>query len=328
MYDVVTLGETMLRFTPPGCERLERPHHLDVHVGGSESNTAVGLQRLGLKTCWLSRLTANPLGRTISSTIASHGVDVTNVVWTPNDRVGLYFLEQGSPPRGSQVIYDRAGSAFSQFDANELPEALFTAGSVRCLHVTGISLALGETTRRLIHRAVELARLAGALISFDLNYRQLLWSPDEAKSHCQELVETADIVFLPRRDAVRVWGSNDSDSDAALIEDFARCRRGHSTVMTLSDRGAIAIHNGKTVFRAAQSVEPIGRLGGGDAFSAGYLYGWLQYQSVESALRWGVATAMIKYSIPGDLPIIDRSEVEQLAQKDDAARTTGQSIVR
>lgn len=306
----------MIRLTPPGRERIERTGRFDVHVGGSESNTAVGLQRLGLNVCWLSRLTSNPLGRTISGTIASHGVDVSQIVWTPEDRVGLYFLEPGSPPRSSQVIYDRAGSAFSKFSVDQLPETLFETGKIRTLHVTGISLALGDTTRQLIHRAVHLARKAGAEISFDLNYRQLLWSVDQAREHCRELLETADIVFLPRRDAIRICGGMEQSSDAELISSLASWRRGHTTVMTLSERGAIATAGGKTTFRAAQAVEPVGRLGGGDAFSAGYLYGWLKYQTVDAALRWGVATAMIKYSIPGDLPIIDRNEVELLANKE------------
>src|SRR5688500_13638874 len=109
--DVVTMGETMLRFTPPGRTRLEQAHELQLHVGGSESNTAVGLARLGLRTAWFSRLPDTALGRLISGELARYGVDVQHIVWCNDSRVGLYFLEEGGPPRGSQVIYDRRDSA-------------------------------------------------------------------------------------------------------------------------------------------------------------------------------------------------------------------------
>ncbi len=106
-YDVITLGETMLRFTPPQLKRLEQTTGFDIEVGGTESNTAVGLARLGLNVAWLSRLTDNPLGRIIEQAIAKNGVDTSHIIWTDQDRVGLYFLEEGRIPRGSRVIYDR-----------------------------------------------------------------------------------------------------------------------------------------------------------------------------------------------------------------------------
>src|SRR5690606_7918776 len=110
MYDVITLGETMLRLTPPAPLRIEQTTSFNVYVGGAESNTAVGLSRLGFKTAWLSRLTDNPLGRLIAGTIARYGVDTSHVVWTSKDRVGVYYVEEGQSPRASQVYYDRAGS--------------------------------------------------------------------------------------------------------------------------------------------------------------------------------------------------------------------------
>ncbi len=114
MVDVVTLGETMLRFTPPARNRLEQADHLQVHVGGSESNTAVGLARLGLKTAWLSRLPTTALGRMVCGELSKYGVDTSHVIWSDTDRLGLYFLEEAGPPRGSQVIYDRRDSAISR----------------------------------------------------------------------------------------------------------------------------------------------------------------------------------------------------------------------
>src|SRR5687768_14961826 len=108
-YDVITLGETMVRLSPPGFRRIEQSTEMTVEVGGSESNVAIGLARLGLRSLWLSRLTANSLGRLIEQQVRRHGVDTSRVLWTDEDRVGLYFLEEGPGPRGSRVIYDRAG---------------------------------------------------------------------------------------------------------------------------------------------------------------------------------------------------------------------------
>ena len=311
-YDVVTMGETMLRLTPDSLLRLEQAERLQVHVGGSESNTAVGLSRLGKRVAWLSRMTDNPFGRRIERAIASHGVDTCHVTWTSQDRVGLYFLEEGSPPRNSQVIYDRRGSAFSKWEPSDLPTDLFVPHRSKWLHVTGISLWLGETTRATVAEAVRLARLAGWSISFDVNHRTLLCSAAEARSFCHALFETADIAFLPRRDAVQLWGLNDAQSDESMMSQLVDVRKGKTTVMTLGARGAMASDSVACVFQTIDPVPPIGRLGGGDAFSAGFLSAWLESQDLQRALGWATATARLKYSISGDLPLVSRAEVESL----------------
>ncbi len=322
-YDVVLLGETMLRLTPDGVMRLEQAENLQVHVGGSESNTAVGLARLGKRVAWLSRLTDNHLGRRIERTIASHGVDTTNIVWTSEDRVGLYFLETGSPPRNSQIIYDRQHSAYSRFCASDLPANFFVANGSKWLHVSGISLWLGETTRELIADSVKQARLAGWQISFDVNPRTLLCTANHAHTYCNSLFETADLVFLPRRDAIQIWSLDSATSDEELISRLVRMRNGKPTVMTLGTRGAIAGDQTQCVIQSIDPVEPVGRLGGGDAFSAGFLAAWLEQCDLKRSLMWATATARLKYSISGDLPLISRSEVESLV-----SGITGESLVR
>ncbi len=322
-YDVVTLGETMLRLTPESPLRLEQAERLQVHVGGSESNTAVGLSRLGKRVAWLTRMTDNHLGRRIERAIAAHGVDTSHVKWTSLDRVGLYFLEEGSPPRNSQVIYDRKGSAFSRWEPGDLPTELFVPGRSKWLHVTGISLWLGESTRETVAEAVRLARLAGWLISFDVNYRTLLCSAKEAYGFCHSLFESADLAFLPRRDAIQLWELNDAQSDESLMSHLVNMRNGKATVMTLGARGAMASNAATCFFQAIESVTPIGRLGGGDAFSAGFLSAWLESNDLQNALRWATATARLKYSISGDLPLVSRVEVESLVEG-----TTQKSLVR
>ncbi len=311
-YDVVTIGETMLRLTPDHYLRFEQAESLQVHVGGSESNTAVGLARLGKKVAWISRLTDNPFGRKIERAISAHGVDTKNVVWTTKDRVGLYFLEIGTPPRNSQVIYDRSNSAFSRFEPTDLPTDFFVPGKSTWLHITGISLWLGEAIRATIAEAVRRARSAGWLVSFDVNHRTLLCSAKQARSWCSSLFETADLVFLPRRDAISLWQMKPDETDETVMAELIALRAGKTTVMTLGTQGAMASDATHCVLQRIDPVEPIGRLGGGDAFSAGFLCAWIEQQDLVRSLTWATATARLKYSILGDLPLISRTEVERL----------------
>lgn len=313
-FDVVTLGETMLRLTADSNLRLEQAENLQVHVGGSESNTAVGLARLGKRVAWLSKMTDNHLGRKIERAIAAHGVCTKHVAWTNEHRVGLYFLEAGTPPRNSQVIYDRANSAFSKFQPNELPLGLFAQQKSKWLHVTGISLWLSDSVRETVAEAARLARSVGWKISFDVNHRSLLCSAKSAREYCQSLFESADLVFLPRRDANNLWEISSNSSDENAMSQLLALRSGRPTVMTLGTRGAMASDANQSITQAVEPVEPIGRLGGGDAFSAGFLSAWLEEQDLRRSLRWATATARLKHSIPGDLPLISRQEVERLIE--------------
>ncbi|MCC6507569.1 MAG: sugar kinase [Pirellulaceae bacterium] len=314
-FDVVTLGETMLRFTPPSRNRLEQADHLQVHIGGSESNTAVGLARLGLKTTWLSRLPSTALGRMVSGELARYGVDVSHVVWTDNARLGLYFLEEAGPPRGSQVIYDRSDSAISRMTPDELPRSLFEANKLRLFHTTGITLALSESTRETALLAAKLAKAAGALISFDINYRSKLWSPAAAAQHCQSMLQLADLIFIPDRDIQTLFQLPAVDEPERALETLAG-RWPHATwVMTRGRTGSSAIAHGTFYVEGIFASDEVGRLGGGDAFSAGFLARYLEsHGDVASSLRWGAATSALKYSIPGDLPLMTRAEVEALVK--------------
>lgn len=315
-HDVITLGETMLRLTPPGFDRLEQATTLELHIGGSESNTAVGLARLGCTTAWISRLPDTALGHLVSSTIGRYGVDVSHVVWSDSDRLGTYYLERGKPPRGSQVLYDRRDSAISRMQPSQLPMRLFTPGSAKLFHTSGITLGISDSAARTATAAAAMAKEAGMLVSFDVNYRAKLWPPDAAREGCIQVISHADIVFLPIRDARTVFGLDASTEEAilrSLLLQFPHC----TIVMTLGAGGAIAINrHGEIVRQPAFPTTEIERLGSGDAFAAGYLANFLERGSVSSALRWGCATASLKYTIPGDLPLIHRHEVKALAESE------------
>jgi 2-dehydro-3-deoxygluconokinase len=262
-------------------------------------------------------MTDNSLGHSIVNGIRAYGVDTSHVVWTKEDRVGLYFYEAGKAPRGGTVIYDRANSAISKMQPAELPQNLFRANQAKLLHLSGITLAIGENAAQTTYEAAKLAKKAGFLLSFDINYRSLLWSPEEAVRACHELASMADILFLPLRDALSLYHTSENPHDAviAVSQNYPLA----SIVMTLGAKGAIARETGDIIQQDAFSAEEIGRLGGGDAFVAGFLYAYLKSSNLANALRWGAATAAYKYSVAGDLPLIDKDRISRMVNDEQLA---------
>jgi len=309
-YDIVSIGETMLRLSPPLPMRLEQACQLEVHIGGSESNTLVGLSRLGMKTAWISKLPDHSMGQQMARLIAMHGVDTSHIVWTTRDRLGVYFYEPACFPRTGEVIYDRKDSAFTTLTTEQVPQTPLS--SCRMFHATGISLALGPDIRSMMGLARDHARKHGAMVSFDFNYRGKLWSMDQARQGCRDWIEMADVVFFAKRDAVAALELPADSSDEFVIGRLSQMRSGKCSVITLGQRGAIASDSGTTCYAETTKVEGAGRLGGGDAFSAGFLYGILNRMTLADSLAWGNAMAGLKYTIPGDMPIVHKQDVERI----------------
>src|SRR5262249_34519413 len=201
-YDVLTFGEAMIRLSPPSFRRLEQATSLDVMVGGAELNTAVGLARLGHGVAWVSRLTNNPLGRLIANRAREAGVSTEHIVWTDDDRVGVYFLEFGAAPRASSVLYDRKGAAIAGVVPGLIAWARLLAG-VRWFHVRGATPALGPGAAAVTGEALAAARAAGVRTSIDLNYRAKLWNPAEAGRWMAEFMQHCDVLITTEEDAER-----------------------------------------------------------------------------------------------------------------------------
>ena len=321
MYDVVTLGETMLRLAPPDFQRLEQTQNFNVTAGGSESSTAVGIARMGLKVAWVSKLPRNPLGRFIANKIREHGVDTSNVVWTNNGRVGVYFLEFGSTPRPSQVIYDRKDSAISTLTANEVDWKRLFKG-VRLFHTSGITPALSGSCAEATARAISEARDAGCIVSFDMNYRTKLWSPEEARTCLSDLLKKVNILITTRQDTTRVFGLEGSPEELArklkdifgfdivaiTLREPLTVQTGRWTSIALADK----IYSGKVY-----DLEIIDRVGSGDSFTAGFLYGYLT-DGVEKGIAYGDAMAALKHSFPGDITWVTEEEVVALIKGEGA----------
>jgi 2-dehydro-3-deoxygluconokinase len=316
-HDVVTLGEAMIRLSPPHYRRLEQARSLDVQVGGAELNTAVCLARLGRSTGWASRLTDNPLGRLIANHAREAGVSTEHILWTPDDRVGVYFLEFGAAPRASSVLYDRRGSAIAGIRPGMVPWSKVFAG-VRWFHVTGITPALSGSAAEATREAMEAARAAGVQTSVDLNYRVKLWSQTEACRCMTDLMQFCDVLITTEEDIERVFGIRGKDHEDAATQVSRRFPL-RAVAITLRENPlvwknhwtAIAYQDNRIWRTRTYEVEIVDRLGAGDSFAAGFIHGLLD-DDVQKALDFGVAASAIKHSIPGDFAWITRGEVEAL----------------
>jgi 2-dehydro-3-deoxygluconokinase len=319
MPEVITFGEAMIRLAPVQFRRLEQARSLDVQVGGAELNTAVALARLGRTSAWVSRVTDNPLGRLIANHAREAGVSTEHIVWTKDDRVGLYFLEFGAAPRASSVLYDRKGSAIAAVAPGMVEWSKVFAGA-RWFHVTGITPALSAVAAAATKEALEAARSAGVTTSVDLNYRVKLWSPAEAGQCMRELMQLTDYLITTEEDIERVFGIKGKDYEEAAAR-TAEAFPLKAVAITLRDNPlvwrnswtAMVWHKGQVLRTRTYEVEIVDRLGAGDSFAAGFIHGLLD-GDLQKGLDWGVAASAIKHSIPGDFAWITRDEVEALVK--------------
>lgn len=317
MSEVVTFGEAMVRLSPPNFRRLEQARSLDLFVGGAELNTAVGAARLGHTSAWVSRLTQNPLGRLIANHAREGGVETDHIVWTDDDRVGIYFVEFGAAPRASSVLYDRKNAAIAGIKPGMVDWKAAFAGT-KWFHTTGITPALSAGTAETTREALQAARAAGAQTSIDLNYRVKLWSQAEAGKWMADFMQYTDVLITTEEDIERVFGMKGKDYEdvaAQVAKRFAL----KVVVITIRENPlvwkntwtAMAYRDGKVFKTRTYEVEIVDRLGAGDSFAAGFIHGSLT-GDLQHAVDFGVAASALKHSIPGDFNWITREEVESM----------------
>jgi 2-dehydro-3-deoxygluconokinase len=307
--DLITIGEALLRLSVPPETLLAEASSFQVQIAGAESNVAVAVSRMGYRTRWLSRLTDNVLGRRITRELASYGVDCSQVVWTNDDRVGTYYLEFGAQPRPTQVIYDRAHSAASKmradtFDTSQLSET-------RILHLTGITPALSDGCYDLIASWIDHARQQGVTVIFDVNFRALLWSPDECAAKLTPLLEKVDMLICGQSDAATVFGIQGEQE--ALLRALQQRFGVRRVAMTVGEAGAIGLDNSTIHNVEGYPVEIVDRIGAGDAFAAGVICGLLE-DSFELGIRYGVAMSALQLTLSGDLFRLGRGDVMRLME--------------
>lgn len=318
MADLVTLGEAMIRLSPPNFNRLEQATRFDVCVGGSEMNIAVAAQRMGLSSALATAVPDNPMGRMIINKTREHGVDVSGIITKPGTRAGVYYLEFGAKPRSSAVVYDRANSAIAMAQPGELPwSELFK--SAKHFHTGGITPGLSDSAAEVTLEGLKAAKAAGLTTSFDLNFRARLWTEEKAQKIITPMCEFIDVMITTEEDTYRVFkikGENYEDVARKLVEAFgfkvvAITLRENISVWK-NNWTAIALEGDKVHKTNTYELEVVDRVGAGDSFSAGFLVPYVQSGDVAKGVEFGVGLSALKHSIPGDLNWSTREEVEKL----------------
>lgn len=314
MTDVVAFGEAMIRLAPPGHLRLEQATNLEMTVGGAELSVAAGVARLGLQTAWVSCLPDNPLGRMARNKAREFGVDTSYIAWDPGGRMGLYFVEYGASPRPSSVLYDRNPSAISDLRASFDWDAILDGA--RAFHTTGITTALSARTAEQVATSLRAARAKGALTSYDLNFRSKLWSNERAREIQEPLMGLVDVLITTEEDVSTVFGIKGTGYREVARE---LAERFGFKVVTITLRGdtsvlrntwtAIAYADGAFYEDRTYDIEIVDRVGGGDAYAAGFLYGVLTGDA-SKGVRYGNAFSALKQSSWSDINWATLSEVE------------------
>lgn len=334
---VVTFGEIMGRLSPPEGIRLRQASSLQMNFGGAEANVAAGLSGFGIPSRFVTALPESDLGEAAGRRLAAAGVDTSCIVRRPG-RLGLYFHEYGAGPRPSKVIYDRAGSAVTGLAPGDIDwsEVLRDA---RWFHWSGITPALGENLRALLLQGLKKAAELGVPVSADLNYRKMLWTEDEARRVMTGLMPYVDVLIGNEEDSQRVFGirPEGTDVDSGLIdpEGYRSLtkelmeRFGFEKVaITLRESLSASENNWSACLRTGEDfllgprhhVWVVDRVGSGDAFAAGLIYGLLNGKSDTGALAFGIASACLKHTVHGDFNEVSVEEVERLASGEASGR--------
>jgi 2-dehydro-3-deoxygluconokinase len=297
-FDLVSLGEVMLRLAAPPPQRLEQAVSLDVQIGGSEANVAAACARLGLRTAFISAFpAAHAWADRAVRELTGHGVDCAGVLRPEGARMGLYFRD----------------SALSRLQPEDVDWTRLRGA--RLLHLSGITPALGENLREVVRRGVREAAAAGVPLSLDINYRSRLWTPKQARGFLVEVLPAVRYLFVGADDAETVF--EHSGAPEAVLAGLRTLAPGATIALTLGEAGAAVLDAG-TVWRPRKryTVSVVDRVGAGDAFAAGFLWALLTGRDAQAAVDAGTALAALKCTIWGDIALVDRAELEELMASD------------
>lgn len=334
---VVTLGEIMLRLSTPDFKRFVQADTFDVTYGGGEANVSAALCNYGLNGTFVSKVPNNPIGQSAINHLRRYGVD-TQFVARGGDRLGIYFLETGASMRASQVVYDRAGASIADVDASEFDwDKIFDGAD--WFHTTGITPALSDKAAALTEAALKAAKAKGITTSIDLNYRKKLWSKEKAQKVMTHLCQWVDVCIGNEEDAETTLGFKPGDTDVTkgelhldgfqdimkqMVAKFrfkyvaSSLRESYSA----SDNGWSAlVYNGTDFYHTKKyNVRIVDRVGSGDSFASGLIYGLVTGMPMSEAAEFGVAASALKHTIPGDLNHATLGEVKDLMKGDGSGR--------
>ena len=339
MAKVVTLGEIMLRLSPPGYQRFTQADSFEINYGGAEANVAASLSQFGHHSLFLSKIPENAIGDAAISTLRSLNVDCDHIA-RGGKRLGIYFLENGASVRPSSVVYDRADSSVTTASVEEFDfDEIFK--DAKLFHVSGITPVLSEDAKKLTYAALKKAKEHHVMVSFDLNYRAKLWTSGvkEKQQMLSEMMEYADICFGNARDAAKCLGYAEDgvdfiNGDYSICTDEEHMRNVlnhyHFTYLVTTLRNSLSASDNGWSGAVCTSddyykgrdymLHIVDRVGGGDSFASGFLHGILSNMGSRKSLEFGLAAAAIKHTIPGDLNYVTESEVLSMVESDGAGR--------
>ena len=344
MSTVITFGEIMLRLSTPGYLRFGQARQFDATFGGGEANVAVSLANYGIDAKFITRLPDNDIAKSCIKDLRSYGVDTSDIVFG-GDRVGIYFLETGAVARPSKVVYDRANSSIATIQPGMIDWKKVFEGA-DWFHWTGITPALSQGAADVCLEAIKAANALGVTVSCDLNYRKNLWKYGKnAGEIMPALVEGCDIILGNEEDADKVFGIRPEGFDVTatggaidqkrfqsvgeqLMKRFPRARK---VIITL--RGSInanhntwggVLYDGKTLWQSRRYdiTHIVDRVGGGDSFMGGLLYGLIAYNTDQEAIEFAAAASCLKHTILGDYNRVTVSEVEGLIKGGGSGRVS------
>lgn len=339
---VITFGEIMMRLSTPGFIRFQQAKEFDISFGGGEANVAVSLANYGIDVEFITRLPQNDIGDIVIKELRKYNVGVDNILFG-GERLGIYFLETGAVSRGSKVIYDRLHSSMSEIEEDMIDwDVVFE--NADWFHWTGITPAISQSAANTLKIAIKKANNKGLTVSTDLNYRKNLWKYGKNASDVMpELIAGCDIVLGNEEDAEMVLGIKAigvdverGQVDGSAYESVSqqimnRFPKVKKVITTL--RGSISashntwsgvLYNGKTLCQAPtyQITHIVDRVGGGDSFMSGLIYGLLVYKDDQKALNFAVAASCLKHTIKGDFNLVTVDEVEKLMSGDASGRVS------
>ena len=320
-FGLVCSGEMIMRLSPLNNEMLVQGHMLEKQMGGAEFNVASGVSILGEKTAVVTKLPKNELGKFAKKIIDSNGVSDEFVVYdeSKNKRLAIYYYEYGSSPRKPNVTYDRQNSSFQSFKAYEVNSSVYNRAEI--FHTSGITLGLCETSNKLTHDLIRNFKDGGALISFDVNFRRNLWTEEEARIEIEKLLPSVDILFASEETFRKMFQKTGNLEE--IIRAFAKefnISFIASTQRTVnspkSHNFTSLIYNRKNDTFSCESpyknIEIVDRIGSGDAYVAGVLYGILKHNNPEKAMKYGNANSVLKNTIIGDISCADVTLVDSI----------------
>lgn len=322
---VVTFGEIMLRLTSPGHSRFAQATEFEVTFGGAEANVAVGIAQLGGEASFVTKLPDHELGQRATDELQRCGV-FTHRILRGGERLGVYFLEQGASQRPGKVIYDRAGSSIATADPADFDWAAILEGA-KWFHWSGITPALSQNCAKMVQVASACARTLGVTVSFDMNFRAKLWTPEKAAEVLTPLMANVDVCICGSGEAASVFEietENDEATAAALAERFGfrtvAIPQRQSASASTARFGALLRVGEETVRSRRHDITVVDRVGTGDAFTSGLIYSIMRGDDPADAIEFAVSAGVLAHTIPGDFPLFSLAEVEALASGADGGR--------